>query len=411
MYLENIKTAWQILVRNKVRSILTMLGIIIGVMSVVIIMSVGAGAQSHILNQIKSLGSNLVGVLPGKSDNNGPPAAAYGIVITTLKDGDRKAALESGDVHVLSGSSYVRGAETVTSGENETDTNYVGVSGTYPDVEDITLTSGRFFSEEENSSVSRFAVLGSEVADDLFPDQTALGKQIKIKKTNFTVIGVIAKRGQSAFQNQDNQIFVPLTTAQKLLKGIDYVDFMRFKIDEAENVESSMENIRAVIRERHDITNPEEDDFSVRSTNQGLDVLTGVTNALRFFLAAIAAISLVVGGIGIMNIMLAAVEERTKEIGLRKAIGATSRDIIRQFLVETVMITFVGGVIGIIIGSFISVVVAVVAKSMGYQWDLVVTPSSIILGCAVSITIGLIFGISPARRASRLNPIEALRYE
>lgn len=410
-FLENITAAWLILARNKVRSILTMLGIIIGVMSVVIIMSVGAGAQSLILNQIKSLGSNLVGVLPGKSDDNGPPAAVYGIVITTLKDSDRQAALASGDTHLESGSSYVRGAETVTAGESETDTNYVGVNGTYPEVEEITLTHGRFFTEEENSSVARLAVLGSEAAADLFPDQNPLGRQIKIKKTNFTVVGIIAKRGQSAFQNQDNQIFVPLTTAQKLLKGIDYVDFMRFKIDSAENVESSMENIRAVIRDRHDISNPAEDDFSVRSTNQGLDVLTSVTNALKFFLAAIAAISLVVGGIGIMNIMLAAVEERTKEIGLRKAIGAKSRDIIRQFLVETVMITFLGGVIGIIIGSIISVGVALVAKNMGYQWDLVVTPSSIILGCAVSITIGLIFGISPARRASRLNPIEALRYE
>lgn len=380
-------------------------------MSVVIIMSVGAGAQSLILNQVKSLGTNLVGVLPGKSDDNGPPASVFGIVITTLKDSDRKAILSSGDSHIISGTSYVRGAETVTSGENDIDTNYVGVNGTYPEVEEITIREGRFFTHEEGDTYARVAVVGSEAADELFPDQNPIGKQVKIKKTNFTVVGVIAKRGQSGFQNQDNQIFVPLTTAQRLLKGIDYVDFMRFKIDEAENVQSSMENIRTILRERHDISNPENDDFSVRSTNQGLDVLSSITNAMRFFLAAIAAISLIVGGIGIMNIMLAAVEERTREIGLRKAIGARKKDIVRQFLVETIMVTFVGGVFGIMLGALFAVVVALVAKNMGYQWDLVITPSSIILGCVVSISIGFMFGINPARKASELSPMEALRYE
>ncbi len=410
-YRNLVTNASRIIVAHKLRSFLSMLGIIIGVMAVVIIMSVGAGAQSLILNQIKSLGSNLVGVLPGKSDDNGPPASVFGIVVTTLKDSDRTAILNSGDHHIVSGTSYVRGADTVTAGDYETDTNYVGVNGTYPDVEDITMAQGRFFTEEENGSVSRYAVIGDQVALDLFPDQNPLGKQIKIKKTNFTVIGVVTKRGQSGFQNQDNQIFVPLTAAQKLLKGIDYTDFMRFKIDDANNVNGSMETMRDILRERHDIVNAENDDFSVRSTNQGLDVLSSVTNALRFFLAAIAALSLIVGGIGIMNIMLAAVEERTREIGLRKAIGAKRKDIILQFLVETGMVTFIGGLIGIILGVAFAVLVAFIAQSMGYQWDLVVTPGSIILGCVVSISIGLIFGINPARRASELNPMEALRYE
>jgi putative ABC transport system permease protein len=388
-----------------------MLGIIIGVMAVVVIMSVGAGAQSLILNQFNSLGTNLVGVLPGKSDEKGPPASVMGIVITTLKDEDRKA-FDNGELpHILASTSYVRGVDTVTSGENKIDTNFLGTSAGYPDVEEVTIAHGRYFSEEEERSVSRVAVLGSTVADELFPNIDPLGQNIKIKKTTFQIIGVAKPRGRSGFQDQDNQIFVPLSTAQKLLMGINYVNFMRIKVDSADNVPEVLEFVKTKIREKHNIDKPEDDDFSVRSTNQGIDAISAVTNGLKFFLAAIAAISLVVGGIGIMNIMLAAVEERTKEIGLRKAVGAKSGQITAQFLVETIMITFFGGVIGIVVGSGISILVATVAKRMGYSWDLVITPSSVLLGCVVSIAIGLIFGVSPARRAARLNPIEALRHE
>ncbi len=408
---ENIQGAWQILSRNKVRSFLTMLGIIIGVMAVVVIMSVGAGAQSLILNQIKGLGSNLVGVLPGKSDDKGPPAVVFGIVITTLTTEDGRAIMQSGDSHLVAQTAYVRGVDTVKAGDISDDTTFVGVSATYPQVESITVANGRFFSDEEERTFGRVAVLGSETADTLFPDMDPIGQIIKIKQTNFQVIGVVSKRGVSGFQNQDNQIFVPVSTAQKLLLGINYVNFIRVKVDSAENVDASVEHIKEILRTRHEISNPENDDFSVRSSNQGLDVLTSVTNALRFFLAAIAALSLVVGGIGIMNIMLAAVEERTKEIGLRKAVGATTRHITLQFLIETVMITFVGGIIGVILGILISIIVAKVAVSRGYQWDLVITFSSIFLGCFVSIIIGFIFGLNPARRASRLSPMEALRYE
>ncbi len=410
-FIENIKTVWLSIMRNKVRSFLTMLGIIIGIMSVIVIMSVGAGAQSLILNQIKSLGSNLIGVLPGKSDEKGPPASAMGIVITSLKANDIEAVLKDSSSHFLAGTGYVRGSDTVTWDGNKIDTSFVGVSADYPNVEDAPLAGGRFFSEDEDKSLGRVAIVGSQVVKDLFGQNDPLGKDIKIKKSNFTIIGTMKERGMSGFQNQDNQIFVPLSTAQKILLGIDYVSFARFKVDNANEVDSSMERVREILRDRHEVSNPDNDDFSVRSMAQGLDAITNVTNALKMFLTAIAAIALAVGGIGIMNIMLAAVQERTREIGLRKAVGAKNKDIVFQFLTESAMITFIGGVFGIILGALISFIVSQVAVSMGYDWDFVISFSSILVATLVSIAVGLVFGIIPARRAAKLNPIEALRYE
>lgn len=409
--LEYVKNVWQMLTRNKMRSFLTMMGIIIGVLSVIVIMSVGAGAQSLILDQITGMGSNLVGVLPGKSEEDGPPASAFGIVITTLTDADARAIATSGYEPIEAVSSYVKGIDRVSIGDVEKDTSFVGTSASYTNVEDVTIEQGRYFTEDEERGMARVVVLGSEVAQELFPDEDPIGETLKIKRTNFEIIGVVEERGTVTFQNQDNQIFVPVTTAQKLLLGMNHINFMRIKIRDAETVESSIGEIEAILRDRHGIDDPEEDDFSVRATTQALDALTSITDALRFFLAAIAAISLIVGGIGIMNIMLAAVQERTREIGLRKAIGATSRTITFQFLVETACITLTGGIIGIIGGAIISASVGFVARYLGYSWDTVITPGSIVLGCVVSIAIGLIFGIIPARRASKLNPIEALRYE
>jgi ABC-type antimicrobial peptide transport system permease subunit len=388
-----------------------MLGIIIGVMSMIVILSVGAGAQSLILNQVKGMGSNLIGILPGKSDENAPPVSVLGVVITSLTYDDGKALVSGNFPPLVAMAAYVRGSDTITWRENKTDTSFVGTSYSYLQVEDTYVAKGRFFTDEEERALAKVVVIGSDVSKDLFEDTDPVGQQIKIKKQNFTVIGVMRERGVSGFSNQDNQVFIPITTAQKLLLGINHVSFIRAKVDEAENVDTAVEYIKTTLRERHNITNPDQDDFSAESANQGLETLLNITNALRFFLASIAAIALLVGGIGIMNIMLAAVQERTKEIGLRKALGAKSSTIIGQFLIETIFITFIGGVIGIVLGSGISTLVALIAKSLEYDWDLVISPFSILLGCGVSITIGLLFGITPAKRASKLSPIEALRYE
>ncbi len=387
-----------------------MLGIIIGIMSVIIVMSVGEGAQSLIINQVSSLGSNLVGVLPGQSNEKGPPASVFGVVVTSLKSDDIDATLKEFP-HFIAATGYVKGTDTVVWGDQKTDTTFVGVNADLPNVEDAGVEKGRFFTIDEDRGSDKVAVIGGQVAKDLFGDQNPLDAKIKIKKTSFNIIGVMKMRGSSGFQNQDNQIFVPLSTAQKLLLGIDYISFARLKVDSADNVNGALEQARVILRERHKIDRPEDDDFSVRSMAQGLDAITKITNALKFFLVAVASIALVVGGVGIMNIMLAAVQERTKEIGLRKAVGAKNSHIVQQFLIETVMITFIGGLLGIILGILVSYIVAKIAKGMEYNWDFVIPISSIVLGCVVSIGIGLIFGITPARRASKLDPIEALRYE
>lgn len=399
------------IIRNKVRSALTMLGIIIGITAVMIVLSVGESVQGLILNEVKSIGSNLVGVLPGHAEENGPPSSVFGIVITTLKYSDGEAILKGGYPAIESLAMYVSGSDIVTVDSNKVSTTFYGTTASYLDVQSSNIEEGRFFTKEEEVTDAKVVVLGNQIAKDLFGDQDPLGQKIKIKKTNFVVIGILKAKGGSLVQNEDGNMFVPISTAQDILLGINYINFMRIKIDKTENIDGAIDYIKSTLRDRHNITDPNQDDFNVRSTAQALESISSITTALRFFLAAIAAISLIVGGFGIMNIMLATVQERTKEIGLRKAIGAKNADITRQFLVEAMTITFISGVIGIIIGSILLILIAIVVNALNYKWDLIISPISIFLGCAVSIGIGLIFGITPARRASLLNPIEALRYE
>ncbi len=410
--LENVKNSFGLIARNKVRSILTMLGIIIGIMGVIVIISVGSGAQSLIINQVRSVGSNLVAVLPGGSEDEGPPAAVMGIVITTLKYDDIKALKDPVRApYVQAYSAYVRGAVTASWKGNKTDTTFIGASAGLPQVEDADVISGHFFGKEDEESLQRVAVIGSDVRDNLFGQADSIGELVKIGKHSFRVIGVMESRGVSGFSNQDNQIYVPVTTAQKLLLGIDYVNYARVKISDQGRVDQSVEEIEAILRERHDIDQDQFDDFTVSSQKDSLDALFNITNAIRFFLAAIAGIALIVGGIGIMNIMLVSVQERIKEIGLRKAVGAKNGQILLQFLIETIVLTTFAGLVGILLGISISYGVSVIVQYLGYDWDFVISPLAIIVAVGISSAIGLVFGLVPARGASKMDPIEALRYE
>lgn len=399
--------------RNPMRSFLTMLGLIIGIGSVVLIMAVGAGAQALILSQVNKVGSNLIGVLPGSSDEKGPPASVFGIVVKTLINDDVKAIRNSAQTHHITAiSGYARGISKITYENREVPSGaYMGVEASYPKIENITFKNGRFFNEEEDSGLARVAIIGSDIAEELFQGENSVGKSIKIKRESFKVIGELESRGASGFSNPDKQIFIPLNTAQKVLLGQRHLALIRAAVDDPVNIDETIEAVKSVLRDQHDIDAGAEDDFSVRSAAQAVDLLKSITDAFKFFLAAIAAISLVVGGIGIMNIMLVAVSERYREIGLRKAVGARKKNILSQFLLETIIVSVMGSVIGILGGALFAGLITVIARALDYDWAFVVSLSSILTAVSVGTIIGLIFGYYPAKKAAALDPIVSLRYE
>lgn len=396
----------------KWRSFLTVLGIIIGVASVIIVMAIGASAQGLILDQVKGIGSNLVGILPGASEEKGPPATIFGTIITTLKYKDLQAILKKGNVpDVTNISGYVTGSATAKYQENNFSVTFQGVSSDLPNVENIKVAEGRFFMPEEETDLARVAVLGADRVKDFFPNVDPIGKTLTIKDLNFTVVGVLQKKGSSSFSNTDQNIFVPLFTAQKLLLGIDYLNFIRAKVGSPANLSQAVADIKTTLRQNHNIKDPSDDDFTVRDTAQALSTLTSITNVLKYFLTSIAAISLLVGGVGVMNIMLIAVNQRIREIGLRKAVGARNVHIIWQFLIEAVAITLVGGIFGIIFGILIAYLAAVIIRALGNNWQFIITLQSIIVATSVTFLVGVVFGLYPARKASHVSPMEALRYE
>lgn len=421
--ISQIKVTVRGLLTRKGRSFLTILGIVIGVAGVIIIMSLGAGAQSLVLGQVTKLGTNLIGILPGKSDESGPPAAVFGIQIKTLTMRDVDA-IKSEVPSVIGVAPIVSGNATIIYGKESIDTSFVATDGGYPKVNNVEIEKGQFFSEEEGRTASNVVVLGYDVATQLFPNGNELGKIIKIKIPSnnpslmgdspsipLRVIGVQKEMGSVAFSNQDDQVFIPFLIGQRQLLGIDYIQFINAKVDQSENVKPAIEDIKRVLREEHNITNPEDDDFSVRDLADAIKILTSITGTLSVFLSLMAGISLIVGGIGIMNIMLVTVSERTREIGLRKAIGATKKNIRNQFLFESIVLTLSGGIVGIILGVIISYLIAVGARFAGYDWAFVISLMAIILAVGISILTGVIFGLYPALKAAKLDPIVALRYE
>ncbi len=404
-----IKLAIRGLLVNKMRAFLTLLGIIIGVTGIIVIIAVGNGAESLIVNQVKSVGTNLIGILPGGSSKDEPPAALFGIVITTLKAEDILALRDIPHVEAVSG--YNQDVETILYENKKTESTVNGVFPDYPIVEDGVIEQGRFFNDSEEASLTKVVVLGNEIKQTLFGDSNPIGESIKIRNNSFKVIGYFQERGVSGFSNVDNEIYIPNKTMQKLILGVNHIALGRVKVDDAENVPIVSDAVAYTIRARHKIGPGEDDDFTIASQAQGLETISNITGSLKLFLTAIAAIALIVGGIGIMNVMYISVTERTHEIGLRKALGAQRKDILNQFLIESVAITSLGGAIGIVIGIIISILVALVIRALGYSWDFIVDLESIVYAVGTIAAIGITFGYAPAKRASQMRAIEALRYE
>ncbi len=410
MFIQSIKMAVRALLLNKTRSFLTMLGIIIGITAVIILISAGEGAQELIVNRVKGIGSNLLFILPGGSGKSKfeAPASAQGIIVTSLVEEDVKSLRNKNLAPDLASvDPEVRGQFDVAYNNQDEVTSVTGEDENYYLVRNLPLASGSWFSKADVDGMTQVAVLGSKIKDDLFGAEDPIGKVIKIKQISFRVVGVTAPKGVGAFGvDQDSQVVVPVSTAQKLLLGISHYNLITVQVDDENLIPQAQDEIAKILRNNHKISDPNKDDFSVRNPQDALDLLSSITSALTIFLGAIAGISLVVGGIGIMNIMLVSVTERTREIGLRKAIGARRKDILFQFLIEAVMLTIVGGIIGVILGYLGAVAVAKIGK-----WQPIVTISSVLLAVGVSGLFGLVFGIYPANKASKLSPIEALRYE
>ncbi len=404
-----IKLAITGLLANKMRAFLTILGTIIGVSAIIVIVSVGNGAESLIVSQVESIGSNLVGVLPGGSDEDEPPAALMGIVITTLKYEDITALRDIPNVVEVAG--YNREVGEVIYKNNKTETTLTGTFATYPVVEDTAVAEGRFFNDTEERGIAKVIVLGSKIKEDLFGSRSPIGESVKIQNVSFKVIGVMEERGSSGFSNNDTLVFIPVRTMHKLILGVNHLALARIKVNDDQNVDEVMASVENILRGRHGIDDPKDDDFTVVSQAQGLKTIQNITGSIKIMLTAIAFIALIVGGIGIMNVMYIAVTERTREIGLRKALGARRNDILSQFLIEAVSITGIGGAIGIIIGVLFSALVATTIQYLGYDWAFIVTEDSIIIASIVIAGVGIVFGYGPAKKAAGLPAIEALRYE
>ncbi|MCL5774729.1 MAG: ABC transporter permease, partial [Patescibacteria group bacterium] len=389
---------------------------------VIIIIALGAGAQSLVLGQVTKLGTNLLSVQPGKSNEKGPPSQIFGIVVTTLTVDDAQALRDTGRVpHATAVMSAVRGSATVVWENKNMDTTFMGTEHTYPQVVSITMREGRFFDQRESEGNANVVVLGSTVADELFGESGVdpVGQVIKAKSASASdtggvplrVIGVVSPRGSAFFQNQDDQIFMPLAIGQKQLLGIHYLQAINIKVDSSQDVDATIGDVKQVLNERHRIKKDVEEDFTVRNIADAVSILSTITDALRLFLTAMAAIALVVGGIGILNIMMVTVAERTREIGLRKAVGASNAAVRNQFLFEAGTLTLLGGVIGIIVGVVVAFLVSLLMKKLGYDWAFVISITSVVLAVGVSILTGVVFGLYPAFKAAKLNPIDALRYE
>lgn len=403
MYKESFLMAWASLVANKLRSLLTMLGIIIGVAAVIALVSIGNGVKQDIEDSISSLGSNLLVVMPGAPRTPGVRPSQGSMKSLKISDYEAIAKLEG----VKAASPMTNGSYVVIYQNKNWTTSVAGVNSNFQDVNNWTMTSGRFFSDKNVQNRERVAVVGQTVVKNLFADEDPVGKEIRVKNIPFRIIGVLKSKGNGTMGNdQDDTVLIPYTTSMERVEGIDYLRMVYVVAKDDEGIDRLQADIENLLRVRHNIKDTNLDDFNIQNMKSIMETVAQTTGTFTLFLGAVAAISLVVGGIGIMNIMLVSVTERTREIGVRKALGATYSVIVTQFLIEAVVISLMGGFIGIAFGIGASKVIGMVSGM-----STVVSVPTIIMSFAFSMAIGLIFGIYPARKAAKLNPIDALHYE
>ena len=408
-YIDCLRAALTALRANLLRSILTSLGIIIGISSVIAMVAIGAGAESQIKASIESLGSNIMIVLNGSRTTGGARGGTGSNITLTEEDAQ---ALQRDVPSVEVAAPSVQGRFQLIVGNANWSTSVLGIVEEYMVARNWEIAQGRAFNEQEYRSAGKVVLIGSTVAEKLFPGEDPIGKILRINKVPVQVVGVLATKGQTPFgQDQDDTVFVPITTAKKRILGgrwvkSNLVGQITIKVREAEAVSTAEKEVSELLRQRHRIGDGQQDDFNIRNISQFLAARAESTRVMGILLASVAAISLIVGGIGIMNIMLVSVTERTREIGLRMALGARRRDILTQFVVEAITLSLLGGLIGVALGVGGSHIIAQTG-----DWPVLVEPEAIAIAVGFSAAVGVFFGFYPARKASKLDPIDALRYE
>ncbi|MFA5155243.1 MAG: ABC transporter permease [Patescibacteria group bacterium] len=408
----------KVLSANPVRTILTTLGIMIGIATVILVLSAGAGFRGLIDNQLQAYGANTLFVetrVPPTTKNRNAGVtsadtsrAASAVAITTLKNRDLDDIKKLGNV--VNDYGMVVGQKVASYRDVSKSVLFYGASAARFEIDKSTLKAGRFWSAQEDNGAAQVVILESKLADDLFGNEDPIGKLIRLGDLNFQVIGVYNPLGALSGSG-DEMLYVPLVTAQKKLLGIDYLLIGIIQVQNPDIADSTAEDIKLLLRRNHNITDPDKDDFMVMTQAQAMESFNVIFNGITILLIAIAAISLIVGGVGIMNIMYVVVTERTAEIGLKKALGAKNSDILTEFLIESILVTILGGAIGILLGSVLGWLVAIIAEVSGLAWPFTVPWYAIVLGFGVSAAIGIAFGVLPARSAAQLDPIEALSRE
>jgi len=417
-YINDFKIAFRAINRNKTRTALTVVGLVIGVASIFMVFSAGEGLKSLILGQVTSFGTNYIeteikvptGKPKGfKDDNQSSQALIQGVQITTLTLKDMKDIDKIDNVEESYGAIM---SQAIASFETQSKLVVLfGVSASYIDIDTSKVEFGRFFTDIEDRSLSQVIVLGSGIKEKLFGQSNAIGKSVKIGKGRYTVVGVMEKRGAVMTLDFDNYIYMPVRTLQKKVMGINHILYMIHKIKDLSLSEETANEIRYVLRVNHNINNPDKDDFRVVTMGEMLNMLNTITGAITLLLLAIVVISLIVAGVGITNVMYVIISERTTEIGIRKAVGANYSHIVRQFLIESILITFIGFLFGFLLGTLLSFAIAMGAQAYGLDWKFSIPLQSIITALVFSLFAGVIFGYFPARKAALMEPVTALRKE